>query len=62
MLLLFGRFALRLLIFLHGFPLFPGISAHGFSLLFGGSASLYSIFSDAAILALGSRRDRPSEG
>ena len=53
MLLLFGRFALCLLIFLHSFPLFLGIPVHRLSLLFGGFAGLLAIFSDAAVFTLG---------
>ena len=62
MLLLFGRFALCLLIFLHRFSLFLGISAYGFSLLFSGFAGFLAIFSDAAVFALSSRGDRRREG
>jgi len=56
MLLSLGRFALRLLIFLHRFPLPLGVLVYCFSLLLRGFAGLLAIFSDAAVFALGLRR------
>jgi hypothetical protein len=57
--LLLGRLALRLLVFLHGFTLFPGSLLLRFLVLLGRSPGLDSIFSDTSVFTLGIGRYRP---
>jgi hypothetical protein len=59
MLLLFGGFALGLLISLRGFALPLGVSVDCFSLLLGGFFGLDSVFSDGTIFALGEGGEDP---
>jgi hypothetical protein len=60
--LLFGGFALRLLIFLRGFALSLGVFVYGFSLLLGGFFGLDPVFSDGAIFGLGEGGEGPRNG
>jgi hypothetical protein len=59
--LLFGCFALRFLVFFHGFALFLGHLLGYFLLLLGGLAGLTAIFSDTSVFTLSIRWDRPCD-
>jgi hypothetical protein len=59
MLLLLGRLALRFLVFLHCFALFPGIPLYCFLLLLGGLPGLPAIFSDTGVFPLSMSWYRP---